>query len=70
MSWLLNILGNLISIAIAIGILVVIGFTLFTKRKKKDDIEIDKANRIVLDVNLVDEKKPDFGLSKTMTMED
>ncbi len=70
MSWLLNILGNLISIAIAIGILVVIGFTLFTKRKKKDDIEIDKVNRIVLDVNLVDEKKPDFGLSKTMTMED
>ncbi|MBP3871825.1 MAG: signal peptide peptidase SppA [Faecalicoccus sp.] len=70
MGWLLNILGNLISIAIAIGIIVLIGFALFSKRKKKDDIEMDKVDRVVLDVNLVDEKKNDFGLSKAMTMED
>lgn len=70
MSWFVNIIGNIISFAIIAGILVFIGFFIFNRRKKKDDIDMKEVNRIVIDVTVVDEKKNDFGLGKAMTIED
>ncbi len=70
MSWIGNIIGNLISFFIIAGILVLIGIFLFKRRKKKDDIDMKEVNRVVVDVTVLDEKKNDFGLGKAITIED